>query len=70
MQASGKEAGDTMLAARVLGHRRVNSRTMDRVYRADLRLRDLGRYWRGELVPNQGVIQPKVFRFLITKPPE
>ena len=40
-------AGNTMEAARVLGHRRVNSRTMDRVYRADLRTHDLGRYWTG-----------------------
>ena len=44
--AQGPGATDTMTAARVLGHRRVNSRTMDRVYRADLRRRDLGRYWR------------------------
>ena len=35
-------AGDGEVAARVLGHRHVNSRTMDRVYRADLRCRDLG----------------------------
>ena len=38
-------AGDGEVAARVLGHRHVNSRTMDRVYRADLRTRDLGAYW-------------------------
>ena len=38
-------AGDGEVAARVLGHRQVNSRTMDRVYRADLRTRDLGAYW-------------------------
>ena len=38
-------AGDGAVAARVLGHRQVNSRTMDRVYRADLRTRDLGAYW-------------------------
>ena len=44
--AQGPGATDTMTAARVLGHRRVNSRTMDRVYRADLRRKDLGRFWR------------------------
>ena len=38
-------AGHGAVAARVLGHRQVNSRTMDRVYRADLRTRDLGAYW-------------------------
>ena len=38
-------AGDGEVAARVLGHRHVNSRTMDRVYRADLRTHDLGAYW-------------------------
>ena len=40
-------AGDGEVAARVLGHRHVNSRTMDRVYRADLRTRDLGAYATG-----------------------
>ena len=35
-------AGQGEVGARVLGHRHVNSRTMDRVYRADLRTRDLG----------------------------
>jgi hypothetical protein len=37
-------SGDGPLAARVLCHRSVNSRTMDRVYRADLRCKDMGRY--------------------------
>ena len=40
-------AGDGEIAARVLGHRSVNSRTMDRVYRADLRQCDLGAYSMG-----------------------
>ena len=35
------------VAARVLGHREVNSRTMNRVYRADLRCKDLGAYAMG-----------------------
>ncbi|EOD25004.1 hypothetical protein EMIHUDRAFT_237947 [Emiliania huxleyi CCMP1516] len=38
-------AGEGEVGARVLGHRHVNSRTMDLVYRADLRTRDLGAYW-------------------------
>ena len=38
-------AGYGVVAARVLGHRSVNSRTMDRVYRSDLRTRDLGAFW-------------------------
>ena len=41
------KAGDGQIAARVLGHRSVNSRTLDRVYRADLRLYDLGAYSMG-----------------------
>ena len=41
------KTGKGEVAARVLGHRHVNSRTMDRVYRADLRCRDLGSYWTG-----------------------
>jgi hypothetical protein len=41
------KTGKGEVAARVLGHRHVNSRTMDRVYRADLRCRDLGAYWTG-----------------------
>ena len=41
------KSGKGEVAARVLGHRHVNSRTMDRVYRADLRCRDLGAYWTG-----------------------
>ena len=41
------KTGRGEVAARVLGHRHVNSRTMDRVYRADLRCRDLGAYWTG-----------------------
>ena len=46
-------AGDGEVGARVLGHRHVNSRTMDRVYRADLRTRDLGAYWmRREMLAN------------------
>eukprot|EP00966_Prymnesium_polylepis_P265361 6130580-Prymnesium_polylepis.1 len=40
-----RAAGDGEVAARVLGHRHVNSRTMDRVYLADLRTRDLGAHW-------------------------
>ena len=34
--------GDPYWAARLLGHRRVNSRTMDRVYVQDLRWLDTG----------------------------
>ncbi len=41
------QVGDGEVAARVLGHRHVDSRTMDRVYRADLRTRDLAAYWTG-----------------------
>ena len=51
VQATCGSADATFLAARVLGHRKVNSRTMDRVYRADLRLRDLGQHWRGAEKP-------------------
>jgi len=39
--------GQGEVAARVLGHRNVNSRTMERVYRADLRRKDLGAFWTG-----------------------
>jgi len=53
VQATCGSADATFLAARVLGHRKVNSRTMDRVYRADLRLRDLGQHWRGAEKPAQ-----------------
>ena len=40
-------AGQGAIAARMLGHWHVNSRTMDRVYRADLRCVDLGAFWTG-----------------------
>ena len=36
------QTGDVYWAARYLGHRHVNSRTMDRVYVQDLRWRDSG----------------------------
>ena len=49
-------AGNGAEAARVLGHRRVNSRTMDRVYRADLRTHDLGQYWTGR--PGVNISEP------------
>ena len=51
-------AGDGEVAARVLGHRHVNSRTMDRVYRADLRTRDLGAYATGRVALASVAVAP------------
>ena len=46
--------GQGKVAARVLGHRSVNGRTMDQVNRADLRCTDLGAFWTGRTAARIG----------------
>eukprot|EP00964_Phaeocystis_antarctica_P036885 scaffold21053_cov42-Phaeocystis_antarctica.AAC.1 len=46
--------GQGKVAARVLGHRSVNGRTIDQVYRADLRCTDLGVFWTGRTAARIG----------------
>ena len=52
------KTGAGEVAARVLGHRSVNSRTKDRVYRADLRCKDLGAYAMGRTPEVQQMSAP------------